>query len=89
MFHLFPQGSDGALRASVSLDFNEAVDALKLRCQALDAKRYKFRQIEGQRLPPTLMQKRVIFQVMLVEVAGQRVQPVSIVSALKQHCSCD
>ncbi len=70
----------------MSLHPQEIADALKLHDQALDSKCHKSREVKGKGHLPALVQQRVIFDVVVVEVIGERVKAMPVVSALKQDC---
>ena len=67
---------------------HEAVNALKFRYQSLHAESNKWREIEWKRLLPALMEKRVVLDIVLIEVVRECVKAVAVISPLKEDaCS--
>jgi len=77
------------VHATIQFHPDEAVDTLEFHRHAFHAESYKLCQIEWERHLPALMKKAVVLDVVVVKIIGERVKPVSIVSALKKNCGRD
>src|SRR5215472_12666711 len=80
--------SQAPLRCAMQFHAHEAVNALKFRYQSLHAESNKWREIEWKRLLPALMEKRVVLDIVLIEVVRECVKAVAVISPLKEDaCS--
>src|SRR5579864_8106786 len=77
-----------AIDDAVQLHFDKAADASQLHDKSFHAKGDKRSEIEGRRRLPAAVLHALIFDVVLVEVVGERVEAtVNVVSALKKDSS--
>lgn len=72
-----------SLYHAVEFHLHKAADALKLHGQSFDAEGNKLRQIKWRWLLPATVKKSVVLEVIQIEVIGERVKAVTVVSALK------